>query len=298
MSISAVPPLPPAVQGERFEFDSAAGRLSAYVAGQGPPLLLVHSVNAAASVAEVRPLFEHYVATRTVFALDLPGYGFSQRSDRAYTPRLMTDALLAMREPMRRRCGERPVDALALSLSSEFLARAAVEQPAAWRSLALVSPTGFSGRRSRTEPAGSTQAMPWLLSVLRGPGWGGALFRGLTRPGVIRYFLERTWGSKNIDETLWRYCVVTTRQPGAEFAPLHFLAGSMFSTDIHTVYTRLTQPVWMSHGVRGDFVDYRGKALVEGRPNWRFEVFPTGALPHFEVPQPFEAAYDAFLASA
>ncbi len=292
------PPLPPAVQGERFEFDSAAGRLSAYVAGQGPPLLLVHSVNAAASVAEVRPLFEHYRATRTVFALDLPGYGFSERSDRVYTPRLMTDALHAMREPIRRRCGERPVDGLALSLASEFLARAAVEAAQAWRSLALVSPTGFSGRRARRDPPGSTQAMPWLHRALCGPGWGGALFRGLTRPGVIRYFLERTWGGKNIDEALWRYDVITTRQPGAEHAPLHFLSGSMFSTDIHTVYAQLAPPVWMSHGVRGDFVDYRGKTVVEGRPNWRFEVFATGALPHFELPQPFNAAYDAFLASA
>ena len=78
-------PLPPAVSGERFEFDSPAGRLSAYVAGSGPPLLLVHSVNAAASAAEVRPLHEHYNASRRVFALDLPGFGFSERGDRRYT---------------------------------------------------------------------------------------------------------------------------------------------------------------------------------------------------------------------
>jgi pimeloyl-ACP methyl ester carboxylesterase len=292
------PPLPPAVQGERFEFDSAAGRISAYVAGHGPPLLLVHSVNAAASVAEVRPLFEHFTATHTVFALDLPGYGFSERSDRVYTPRLMTDALLAMREPMRRRCGERPADALAVSLASEFLARAAIEAPAAWRRLAIVSPTGFSGRRARRDPPGSTQAMPWLHRALCGPGWGAALFRGLTRPGVIRYFLERTWGSKQIDEELWRYAVITTRQPGAEHAPLHFLAGSMFSTDIHTVYEQLALPVWLSHGVRGDFVDYRGKQILDGRPNWRFDIFDGGALPYFEQVAPFNAAYAAFLAPA
>jgi pimeloyl-ACP methyl ester carboxylesterase len=290
--------LPPAVSGERFEFDSAAGRLSAYVAGQGPPLLLVHSVNAAASVAEVRPLFEHCAQTRTVFALDLPGFGFSERSDRAYTPRLMTDALLAVGEPVRRCCGERPVDALAVSLASEFLARAAVEAPAAWRSLALVSPTGFNGRRERAEPPGSTQAMPWLYRALRGPGWGGALFRALTRPGVVRYFLERTWGSKQIDEAMWRYAVITARQSGAEYAPLHFLAGSMFSTDIHTVYLQIAQPVWMSHGVRGDFVDYRGKSIVAGRANWRCDVFATGAMPYFELPQDFSAAYDGFLARA
>ena len=292
------PALPPAVDGERFEFDSPAGRLSAYVAGEGPPLLLVHSINAAGSVAEVRPLFQHYTATRTVFALDLPGFGFSERSDRDYTPRLMTDAVLAMREPMRCRCGAMPVDVLGLSLGSEFVARAAVEAPAAWRSVALVSPTGFNGRRARRDPPGSTAGMPWLRTVLRGPGWGGALFRGLTRPGVIRYFLEKTWGSKQIDEALWRYDVIATRQPGAEFAPLCFLSGGLFSTDIHTVYTQLTQPVWMCHGTRGDFVDYRGKTLVQSLPNWRFDVFEAGALPHFELPQAFHAAYDAFLATA
>jgi pimeloyl-ACP methyl ester carboxylesterase len=292
------PPLPPAVQAERFEFDSAAGRLSAYVAGQGDPLLLVHSVNAAASVAEVRPLFEHFVRTRQVYALDLPGFGFSERSDRAYTPRLMTDAVLALREQVRRRGGERPVDALAVSLGCEFLARAAAETPEAWRSLALVSPTGFNGKRSRRDPAGSTQAMPWLYRALRGPGWGGALFRGLTRPGVVRYFLERTWGGKNIDEAMWRYAVLTAQQPGAEYAPLCFLGGGLFSTDIHTIYEALRLPVWMSHGVRGDFVDYRAKHLVEGRPNWRFEIFDSGAMPYFEQPARFDAAYEAFLASA
>jgi hypothetical protein len=289
--------LPHALSGERFEFEGAAGRVSAYVDGSGPPLLLVHSVNAAASAAEVRPLHERYRATRTVFSLDLPGFGFSDRSDRAYTPRLMTDALHMTCGQIRRRCGDAPIDALAASTGCEFLARAAVESPAAFRRIALVSPTGFAGRRQRRAAPGSTYGMPWLHRALRGPGWGGALFRGLTRPGVIRYFLERTWGSKAIDEALWRYDVLTTRQPGAEHAPLHFLSAGLFSADMHTVYEALAMPVWMSHGVRGDFTDYRGKALVEGRPNWSFSVFPTGALPYFEVPDEFFAAYDRFLAT-
>lgn len=289
-------PLPAAVSGDRFEFDSAAGRLSAYVAGQGPPLLLVHSVNAAASAAEVRPLHEHYRASRTVFSIDLPGYGHSERSDRPYTPRLMTDALHAMVAQIRQRCGPGRVDALALSLASEFLARAAVERPSDYRSLALVSPTGFMGRQVWRGPPGSTRTVPGLLKVLRGPGWGGALFRGLTRPGVIRYFLQRTWGAKHIDEVLWQYAVLTTRQPGAEFAPLHFLTAGMFSADIHTVYEQVAQRVWMSHGVRGDFTDYQGCGFVQAKPNWHVTVYQTGALPHFEVPAAFFADYDAFLA--
>jgi pimeloyl-ACP methyl ester carboxylesterase len=289
-------PLEPALNGERLTFQSAGFVTHCYVAGEGPPLLLIHSVNAAASAAEVRPLFDHFRRTRTVFALDLPGFGFSDRSDRAYTPRVMTDALHAAVDLIRERLGVVPVDALAVSLSSEFLARAASEAPQHFRRIALVSPTGFALRDKRRGAPGGTLAMPWLLRVLRGPGWGGALFRGLTRPGVIRFFLNKTWGSKSIDEPMWRYAVATAQQAGAEHAPLQFIAGGLFSCDIQNIYEQIALPIWMSHGVRGDFTDYAQKSLVASRPNWRITVFPTGALPYFEVPQSFCDELQLFLA--
>lgn len=298
--MAAHPQLLPAVDAERREFDSAAGRLSYYVGGPAsrPPLLLVHSINAAASVYEMRPLFEHYRRTRRVYALDLPGYGFSERSDRAYTPRLMTDALHAMTDEIAR-AGDGPaVDALALSLSCEFAARAAVERPAAWRTLGLISPTGFSGTRVRDGADGSTAAVPWLAGVYRFPLWHHALFNSLTTPRVMRYFLRRTWGAPQIDEGLLAYNIPLTRQPGARFAPYAFLTGGLFSNDIRRVYERLTQPVWMVHGVRGDFVDYRQKSAFEHKPNWRFDVLPTGALPHFEQLAAFVRRYESFVAAS
>ena len=282
-----------AVKGERFRF----GGISAYVAGRGAPLVLVHSVNAAASVAEVRPLFEHFAKTRQVFALDLPGFGHSERGARDYTPRLMTDALHALVAQMRARGVQGPVDALAVSLGCEFLARAAGERPADWGRIALVSPTGMNGLAPRRGAAGSTRQVPAMLGILSVPLWSGGLFNTLTRPGVVRFFLEKTWGSKSIDEDAWDYAVRIPREPGARFAPLAFLSGKLFSADVTSVYEALAQPVWMSHGVRGDFTDYRGKALFEGRPNWRVTVYPTGALPYFERPGEFIADFEAFLAT-
>jgi pimeloyl-ACP methyl ester carboxylesterase len=280
--------------GERITFDG----LTCYVDGAGPPLLLVHSVNAVASAAEVRPLFERYRASRTVYAPDLPGFGLSDRSERAYTPRLMTDALHAVSAQIRRRSGSGPVDALAVSLGCEFLARAAAEQPDRWARLALVSPTGFSGRKALLGPPGSTRGRPAFHAIVSAPLWADALFRGLTLPAVVRYFLERTWGSRAIDEALWAYDVKTARQPGARHAPLDFLAGNLFSADIQRIYDSLTQPVWTSHGVRGDFTDYQGLARLQGRDNWRHTVFPTGTLPYFELPKEFGAEFDAFLGPA
>ena len=287
--------LPPAVSGERIATLGRAGRVACYVAGSGPPLLLVHSVNAAASAAEVRPLHEHYRATRTVYSIDLPGFGASERSDRVYSPRLMTDALLQLLDTIAARGHAVPIDALAVSTGCEFLARAASELPDRFRRLALVSPTGLRGNAPRRGPAGATRGLPWLYRALRGPGWGGALYRGLTRPKVIRYFLGRTWGSQAIDEQLWAYDVLTARLPGAEYAPLYFLSAGLFSADILSVYESLAQPVWLSHGVRGDFTDYRGRRWLEARGNWRFSVYPTGALPYFEVPERFIGDLDGFI---
>jgi pimeloyl-ACP methyl ester carboxylesterase len=298
-----------ALAGERVEFSGQGrnvGRLGGYfgqpsgpVNPAWPPLLLVHSMNASGSAAEMRPLYEHARQTRAVLAIDLPGFGLSERSDRAYTPRLMSDAVHAAGAWLKQRQGVSAIDAVALSLSCEFQARAAVEDPPSWRRLALVSPTGFRGGKRRYAPAGGSVGPPWLLRALQGPGsrgWGAALFNGLTRPGVVRYFLERTWGSPQIDEALWRYDLVTTRQPGAHHAPLHFLGAVLFSTDVNALYEQLAQPVWMSHGTRGDFTDYRGKHTVQNRPNWRISVFKdTGALMYFEQPAAFCAELDQFL---
>lgn len=301
----AVPPAAdlPALPGEAVRWQGRAGGLAGSYAQPSPPgpqprvpLLLVHSVNAAASRAEMRPLYEHAMLQRPVLAIDLPGFGLSERSDRPYTPRLMSDAVHDAIDWLRQRQACTAVDVLALSLSCEFAARATVEAPTSVRRLALVSPTGFRGTRARRAPVAGSVGPAWLLRLMRGPGWGPFLYRKLTRPGVIRYFLERTWGSKQIDEELWRACVATSRAAGAEHAPLHFLAAQLFSTDVNTLYEQLKQPVWVTHGTRGDFTDYRLLHTVQDRPNWKLRVWPeTGALMYFEQPQAFNAALERFL---
>jgi pimeloyl-ACP methyl ester carboxylesterase len=206
----------------------------------------------------------------------------------------MTDALHTLVGQVRDRLGDVPVDALACSLGCEFLARAAVERPDLWGRLAFVSPTGLSGTKARRDAPGTTAAKPWLHALLSAPLWSGALYGALTRPSVVRFFLEKTWGSKEIDEVLWAYDVRTARYPGARFAPLHFLAGSLFSRDIHTIYEALTQRVWMSHGVRGDFSDFQALPQLRIRDSWVRTSFQAGALPYFEVPDQFFAAMSSF----
>ncbi|WP_375412386.1 alpha/beta fold hydrolase [uncultured Bradyrhizobium sp.] len=293
--------LPAPVSGQRHEVGSPVGRLTWYSAGPEtdavfPPLLLVHSINAAGSAYEVKPLYEHYRQSRTVYALELPGFGHSERRKREYTVRMMTDAILIAVNEIQNVHGRGPIDALAVSLSSEFLARAVTEMPLAFRSAALVSPTGFSSKDASAKWQDGTRGMPWLHGFFEFPLWSAAFFRLLTSPVSIRYFLRKTWGSDDFDRGLAQYDYLTTHQPGAQHAPYYFVSGYLFSEDIIRIYHSLTLPVWMSHGVRGNFVDYSKKTLVQGRANWTIQVFPTGAMPHFEARDAFVRAFDAFLA--
>jgi len=279
-----------------YELPSVAGRLVYYKSRSEvsdlPPILLIHSVNAAASACEIKPLFDLFALTRPVYAVDLPGFGLSERSQRAYTVRLMTDAILAMVAKIRQ-LHDGPIDAIALSLSCEFLARAAHEKADAFRSLGMISPTGFEGK-ARDE-IGGTKGKAWLRRMLEFPVVGNAMWSLLTTKPVIRKFLEKTWGSKDIDVQLLNYDVETSHQPGARHAPFYFVSGYLFSKDILKIYQAIRQPVWMVHGTRGDFVDYRHKRRVEHRPNWTIEVMPTGAFPHFEKLELVAASYGRFL---
>lgn len=292
--------MPAALDARRFEIEGRSGRLSYYCAGpqataDAGPMLLVHSINAAAGAHEVRPLFEHYARQRPVYAVDLPGYGFSDRSAREYSPRLMTDAVHDMIDTIHRDLGDVAVDALAVSLSCEFLSRAATEDPASFRTLALVSPTGFNRDEPLAGEAGSTRGKAWLYRLLTLPILGSALFRLLASPPSVRFFLRKTWGSKAIDEQMFDAACISAEQPGASRAPFFFLSGYLFSADIFAIYSALSQPVWMSHGTRGDFTDYRLKKRFASRPDWHIRSFDAGALPYFEHLRDFCEAYDAFL---
>ena len=289
-------PLDAPVDAEMSTLHIPFGDLATYAAdtAEGTPLLLVHSINAAASAYEMKPLFDHYARTRPVYTLDLPGYGLSDRRDRIYTPRLMTDALIAMVEKIRAKHGVFPIDAVALSLSCEFLARAATEHPTYFRSLGLIAPTGFDTKREVEGPAGETYGKASVRDVVSFPAWGRTLFDALTSRVSMRYFFEKTFGSKRIDEGLLDYAYAAAHQPRAEHAPFSFLSGFLFSKDALTLYKDVAMPVWMVHGVRGDFVDYGRKRAVEERPNWTIKVFETGAMPHFERLSEVIASYDAF----
>ena len=64
--------------------------------------MLIHSINATASAYEMKALFEAYRGTRPVFAIELPGFGSSERSKRIYSPQLYQDTIVEFLAPLGR----------------------------------------------------------------------------------------------------------------------------------------------------------------------------------------------------
>ncbi len=295
--------LPPAIDAERERFSGEkTGFLNVYAdvnadqSAKQPPLVLIHSINAAGSAYELRPIFQAYRGQRDVYALDLPGFGFSERADRVYSPNLYKDAILALLD----RIGV-PADVIALSLGCEFAARAALERPDAFRSLALISPSGFTSREQKraSQNASDKGTSDTFLKLFSVPLWSQAFYDLIATPQSIRFFLKQSFEGA-VDPGLENYGYLTSHQPGARFAPLYFVSGMLFSPDIRVaVYAKLSLPVLVLYD-RDAFVRFDTLPdFLAAHDNWQaVRVEPTKGLPQFEQLADVTHALDEFWAKA
>ena len=279
---------PPVGAEPEFFPSERAGVLAYYrdTSAAGVPLVLIHSVHAAASAYEMRPLFERYREARPVYALDLPGFGFSRRTERDYSPRLYTEAVLDFLQGVLP--PGQPADVVALSLGCEFAARAALARPDLFRSLAMMSPTGFSSR----EFSGGSE---FAFRALNFPLWSQAFFDLLTTPPVIRYYLAKSFAGP-VDTRLARYDYDVSHRPGARHAPLHFISGRLFTPRVRdSVYGYLTIPVEVLYE-RDGYVNFRRlPGFLNGHPGWHAVcIAGTRGLPHFEKLRETSRALDVF----
>jgi pimeloyl-ACP methyl ester carboxylesterase len=281
--------LRPALSGERrFLSLPGFGRVAYYAdaRGEGRPLILTPSVNAAASAYEMKPLWDAYAGTRPVYALEWPGFGSSDRPDLPYTPELMTGALTALVAEL-----GREVDVVGLSLGSEFAARAALAEPRI-RSLALLSPSGLGQPRGGSQEAGAEDGGQRLYRRLNAVGTPlYALLR--TRPS-IEYFLSRSFRGP-VDSGLANYSLDTSRQPGAKNAPLYFISGQLFTPDAYRdLYSKLRVLVTVLYD-RDAFVSFDRLGQFTAQPGVSaVRIAGTDGLPHFEKLPEVRAALDAF----
>lgn len=212
--------------------------IAVYRAGTGQPVLLIHSINAAASVFEMREPFQRLSRHFAVHAVDLPGYGNSARPPWRYRAAMYIDLITTILE----RIGQ-PAALIASSLGAAYAVMATVRRPDLVNRLVLICPTGI-GQLDRSPGV----AAYTVYQILRSP-IGRLLYRLLTTRASIRLFLSSQAYADPASITSERLTAFyqTCRRPGAYYAPICFLSG-LLNCNIASAFATLSQPTLLVWG--------------------------------------------------
>lgn len=135
-----------------------------------PPVLLVHGIGR--SMEDWAPQYERLAQSHRVIALDVPGFGFSQRPRTAITLAALADGVAETLDAL----GEtRPVHVVGNSLGGAIAQQMLVSAPERVASLALINSAGFG---SEVTPLLRMLTVPVLgeLSTRRSSRLSAALF--------------------------------------------------------------------------------------------------------------------------
>lgn len=250
------------------------GRVFSTVDGQGEPLVLVHRPHWAAASFEWRRVFAGLAEQRRVYALDLLGFGLSDR------PAVRYDAALYVRllHDFLRSVVLRPATLVASGLSAAYAIAVAAASPELVPQLVLVSPTW--GERVPYGPA--------IGVLLHLPVVGTSAFNLLANKRALRRTLEeRTYYDPTlVDDDLVEAAYAVCQRPGSTRAAAALLAGHL-NDDATSAWSRTRQPALIVSGAEAPADDV-GPLLAQARPDVRHVVVPAcGLLPHEEHPQRF-----------
>jgi len=268
-------PVENTIGGSERVYRSRMGDVFYTVAGEGEPVLLIHGIGAGASSFEWRnnfkPLSEHF----TVYALDLLGFGLSDKPNIPYNAGVYVQLI---RDFVMDVIGS-PTDIAASSHSAAYAVLVAHNHRLMIRRLLLSCPTGI-GISSRKAPFS-----PALSTGLKVPIFGKSIYYGLTsQKGIESYLKTRVYAdpANATPEVIGQY-YRASHQPGAE-GPIRAFMSGMLNVDIRDEFASLVQPVALVWGKESKITPVEtAKRFTEANPQASLFILDHAAqLPHEE----------------
>lgn len=144
--------------GMRGDFVRVKGhRIHYFRGGEGPPLVVVHGV--ASRAADAALIYRDLMRTRRVYALDLLGYGESDRPrDSDYSVTTQAEIVRGFMDA----AGVREVDVMGVSMGGWIALKVAADHPERVRRLVLVSSAGLQFPTTLTDTSFSPQNLDEL----------------------------------------------------------------------------------------------------------------------------------------
>jgi pimeloyl-ACP methyl ester carboxylesterase len=292
------PPLTSALEGGEIRyFPTPEGDVFYKKAGDGPPLLLVHSIGAGCSSYEFRHIWKELSEKYTVYAIDLLGFGKSDKPALNYTAetyiKLLSDfckSVIGVGD------GRGECDVIASSLSAAYVIALSHRDPDLFHRLILVCPTGIE------ELAESPNTISLAVrGALRTPVMGTTFYNGVTsKTGIRTYLVQRVYSDPmKVTNEMVDYYHTSAHQPGGENVLPSFLSGYLNINIRESFKTIVDLPliVWGQEAVETPLGEV--EAFLAVNKNAKLEVIENaGGLPHDEQPEAFLAAVRPFLIGA
>lgn len=251
----------------------------------GAPLILIHGIGARASSFMWRRNFDALAHDFRIYALDLLGFGFSDKPATApYSADLYVELIADF---IREVAGGHATHIIASSLSAAYAVRVADEHPELVHSLMLISPTGADSLRSRPGMTGAA-----FYGLLQSPVLGTSFYNAMTSERSIRDYARRQlfFNPARATDRFVAHYYATSHLPGAQHAIAAFLSGFL-NTDAREAFARLKQPTLLVWG-KEDYTNPLAQAAEHLRlnPQAELKIFDRcRMMPQEEYPEEFNA---------
>lgn len=284
---NATEPDDTALGGNGHFFGWKHGRVFYTVSGvenPGLPLVFIHGIGAGSSSFMWRKNFDELAKHFPVYALDLLGFGFS---DKPATASYSADLYVELITDFIREVSGYPANVIASSLGAAYSIRVADEHPELINAMVLNGPTGSDTLNRRPGMAGAA-----FYGLLQSPVLGTSFYNVMASERSIREYARDHlfYNQDRVTDRLVTNLYATSHQPGAQHAIAAFLSGYL-NTDTRSPFSRLTQPTLLIWG-KQDTTTPLGKAvsLLQLNARARLEVFDyCRMMPEQEHPEKFNA---------
>ncbi|MHB9026510.1 MAG: alpha/beta fold hydrolase [Armatimonadota bacterium] len=260
--------------GDIAYYDWIFGRVAFYRLGQGPPLLLVHHPNPGGSAWEWRKVFPELANSFTVYAIDLLGFGLSDKPNIDYSGALLADLVNDFISDV---IDARP-DAIGSGLGAAYLVNVAVRRPESLARLVLANPTGTT----MTMPA-YAEYLTWTAFHLPVLGTS-AYFALMTMGGLERELKEHIYADPTMVTTeMVEQLYTAAHQPGSQYAAAAYLSGRL-DLPMRLAFADLEHPTLLAWGRDAYYTPLTDAAdLLYRSPQAKLEILnDCGMLPHDE----------------
>jgi pimeloyl-ACP methyl ester carboxylesterase len=269
-------------------FPSKHGRIfykEAGTANSETPIVFVHAIGAGVSSFMWRKNFDVLSQQFRVYALDLLGFGFS---DKPASAPYSADLYVELISDFIREIAGGPVNVVASSLGAAYVVRVAEEHPELIDAMILNAPAGYDDALSaRPGMAGAA-----FYGLLQSPVLGTSFYNVMSSERSIRDYARRTlfYDYRRVTSRFVSHLYATSHQAGAQHAIAAFLSGYL-NTDMRGAFSRLTQRVVLVWGKQDQTSPLaKANALLDLNPRAELEVFDfCRMLPEQEHPELFNA---------